>query len=73
MVRESRDGTGGDMDEFTAIEKAWIASTCIHAWQEPAGMLLRPLRVGDLTHPIGTSLQGWAPTVRALLDREGTS
>lgn len=54
-------------------ELTGVTSTCIHAWQEPAGMLLRPLRVGDLTHPIGTSLQGWAPTVRALLEREGTS
>lgn len=54
-------------------ELTGVASACIHAWKEPAGTLLRPLHVGDLTHPEGTPLQDWAPTVRALLESEGTN
>lgn len=53
-------------------ELTGVASACIHA-RRAAGTLLRSLRVGDLTHPEGTPLQDWAPTVRALLESVGTN
>jgi hypothetical protein len=50
-----------------------VAAACIHPWQGKAGLLLRPLTVGNRTYPRGTALELWAPSITAHLKDDGTN